>query len=797
MDSRQILIQAAHDAIVSIEIDDTFVGSGVVMGCNRVLTCAHVTRRAASTFKLSTHSGASVTLNADLCQFAYGAEDLDYVLLKAPEPMPFAPLRLSPDAPRPGEDVLAGGFAMGLDGPRLELFPNVVGDYDPIRKRVMLQDASAQGFSGAAALALRGGSPVVLGLLTSNRKAEPKRAFMVQSEVIAWHFPDLVQEEKFTNAWIGALQQDSKYLRRGFIDLGATDLTDDSRYQSCVDALGERLLSDRSARVLLLGQYGSGKSTVALELASRLQGITSGNMLIHRMDLKNSSEMPDWNTVERSVNTSTRWSGDGSLSELVKAGLFVLILDGLDELQSGLTRVEASKMVRSLPSRYPEGVRLLVTARLTLFFEYERLVDALVNVNRSMASLLFADRATRESLSGVLLEEPTWPQIKAYVTASSADPDDAIAFIESTYNLRELANRPVLLEMIVDCLPQIRELEAQGRRVNSADLYLAYVEEWLGHEKRKTSIPHREITAFMCALAVCLFVSKEPSLGIAGLADLVREVVASVHVLMDVDAISRELGGCTFLDLGPQGYSFSHRSFMEFFVAMSIVDSLENSVVETERLITEVLSGGSSQNEVLDFLRDMIVVRWGEPLGASALLLLKSQSRSVRSHTAHLLGHVGASHSLEIDKISVELVGLLSRTDDDWVIRSAYLALGRIGQWREFQYYIDEVLPSAGGRTINLSYHLEYYGSALGAVSAILGHFSRGLTFIAPVDVFTLRQVVALETPLTERDQGVAEALVEMLGEELMSGDPARVADVVAKQGVDAMIVAILDRYRE
>ena len=96
--------------------------------------------------------------------------------------------------------------------------------------------------------------------------------------------------------------------------------------------------------------------------------------------------------------------------------------------------------------------------------------------------------------------------------------------------------------------------------------------------------------------------------------------------------------------------------------------------------------------------------------------------------------------------------------------RSLAVACGRAGRPDIVRHYAAELLPRPEHRLINLRYHLEYYGSLRRAVEAVVSHvLSGGYNFLQPIDLFTLRQVMAAEPPLGPPDEAVAEALTALL----------------------------------
>jgi hypothetical protein len=182
-------------------------------------------------------------------------------------------------------------------------------------------------------------------------------------------------------------------------------------------------------------------------------------------------------------------------------------------------------------------------------------------------------------------------------------------------------------------------------------------------------------------------------------------------------------------------------------------------------LLARCLQGAASQNEVVDFIRDRLVrvlTAHGAPDLEALLRHLRSPHRDDRAHVGHLLGHV--AKYLGQGAVLAELRAAYDAEKDPWVKRSLALANGRAGQGDVVNEYVLHLLPRREHRFVNLSYHIEYYGSATRAVVAVLSHLClRRQPFLRDLDIFTLRQFAAQEQPLREQDRGLGMVLCQRL----------------------------------
>jgi len=160
--------------------------------------------------------------------------------------------------------------------------------------------------------------------------------------------------------------------------------------------------------------------------------------------------------------------------------------------------------------------------------------------------------------------------------------------IESTYNLAELAQRPVLLDMIARSLPELEP----GQAVNAARLYEAYTDLWLAREEEKGRklITRADKRLFMQELALEMLRRAELSIHYSRLPERVR---AHFHLekAREIDYFEHDIRTCSFLNRDPEGnYRFVHKSFQEFFVAQWLAPRLlEGSAPEMH--INEEIKG--------------------------------------------------------------------------------------------------------------------------------------------------------------------------------------------------------------
>jgi len=95
--------------------------------------------------------------------------------------------------------------------------------------------------------------------------------------------------------------------------------------------------------------------------------------------------------------------------------------------------------------------------------------------------------------------------------------------IQAIYNLKELAQRPLLLDMIVKSLPK---LEA-GKPINAVSLYTVYTNPWIDREETKGRILDKNLKLqLMLELAWRMWDEEKPAIHYRDLTPFVEKLVA-------------------------------------------------------------------------------------------------------------------------------------------------------------------------------------------------------------------------------------------------------------------------------
>lgn len=378
--------------------------------------------------------------------------------------------------------------------------------------------------------------------------------------------------------------------------------------------------------VSVLADYGAGKTTLMLRLkyffAKRF--LVDGRAVkplfvplkkVHNYDgLESFLKAVIVMEFERDIPLAVFWRA-------LKEGEFVIFLDGFDEAVTESDRENRRDSFLRLTPLVGQGSKVILTCRPSYFVsskEHEELV-ATINSNeaplgivpdgtthrfgdhgemtRAMAlktsllsrlggynPLVHMRSATSRVVKLELFEEK---QIDIYLRRFDSEYRTRFKFswqeiknrLASIYDLQDLMSRPILLAMVNETvLSGGISINSDVSSFGPSTLYEVYTTfkldtDWLKGQSRQL-IPREHRAALAEAIAVGMFERGSLEIGYDDLLDLARRGFPfRDDVMNDLQGLSpavvaADLQVCTFLTRSGEGvFRFSHRSFVEFFVA--------------------------------------------------------------------------------------------------------------------------------------------------------------------------------------------------------------------------------------
>jgi len=440
----------------------------------------------------------------------------------------------------------------------------------------------------------------------------------VQAFTLDEFYRKLIDFESYVRELVADYQNDE--LSAYYVDLGCQS-ADGSVYKPMDDYVDDWLNDQTRNHISILGDYGTGKTSFcrqyAAELGRRWLADPDRNripILISLRDYAKAMNLQQLVTdflvnrygIQVGYEAFRRFNADGKL---------VLLFDGFDEMAQKVDYQTTVDNFEELARAVEARSKVILTCR-TPYFRTSREAEELFSCRgpevfveapgsvRDRPERLRGQTSEVWETSEVLIDLSDKPNfeivhllpfdrgdIQAMLRARFPEGDGWERYwrrIESTYNLEELAQRPVLLDMIARSLPGLEP----GQAVNAAQLYEVYTDLWLARdeEKGRTLITRDDKRLFMQELALEMQRREELSLHYSRLPERVRAHFR-LEKADEIDYFAHDMRTCSFLNRDGEGnYRFVHKSFGEFFVAQWLAPRLLDASAP-EMTINEEMRG--------------------------------------------------------------------------------------------------------------------------------------------------------------------------------------------------------------
>jgi formylglycine-generating enzyme required for sulfatase activity len=379
-----------------------------------------------------------------------------------------------------------------------------------------------------------------------------------------------------------------------YVDLGCVRRSYDEQGQvvgeDCykpMDVYVDAWLKERSDQernhISILGDYGTGKTSFCRQYAAK-QGRrwladpdreripVLINLRDYTKTLKVDSLITDALVNQYGIRGATfeafeRYNADGKL---------LIFFDGFDEMAQRTGIRTAVDNFWELAKVVVSGSKVILTCRTPYFrthHEAERLFQGAEFEDDERSGKAFRaqdgeyiDLRDRPNFEIVHLESFTDEDIQAVLKKRFPERwETHWAQVQAIYNLRDLARRPVLLDMIARTLPELKE----GQRINAARLYQVYTNLWLEREvaKGRTLIEPGHRRFFAEELAMEMLHTNELAIHFSRIPARVKAHFG-LQDAEQIDYFESDVRTCNYLSRDEEGnYAFAHKSFMEFFCA--------------------------------------------------------------------------------------------------------------------------------------------------------------------------------------------------------------------------------------
>ncbi|MEV4070307.1 TIR domain-containing protein [Nonomuraea fuscirosea] len=362
------------------------------------------------------------------------------------------------------------------------------------------------------------------------------------------------------------------------------------------------LAADHGRFLLLLGDFGHGKTFALRELARRIPAelphLTPILIELRALDKAHS--------VDALVAAHLASHGEEVIDlkafrYLLRQGRIVLLFDGFDELVTRLTYDRAADHLSTLLAAADDKAKIVVASRTQHFKSHSQVLTSL----GEMVGVL-----PQRRVLGV--EDFTHDQIRSYLANRFADGDEAgarMSLMAEIEDLLALAQNPRMLSFIADLdADRLRTVAEARHTISPALLYEEILTSWLAFEERRARVPGsavaltvEELWRVVTALAVRLWESGESLLGVDELTEIGETLTDLADGQLSAAHAAFRMGSGSLLVRTEEGmFGFIHASVMEWLIARHIATTLDNPVLLSLRPLSAL---------TVEFLCDLADVR--------------------------------------------------------------------------------------------------------------------------------------------------------------------------------------------
>jgi hypothetical protein len=449
-----------------------------------------------------------------------------------------------------------------------------------------------RGFSGAPVFD-KALNRVVGMIVAAERQADVKTAFMIPTSLLIDQVPDL--QKWVTPPFPKALQDYMKKLSElyfhfedqigKYVTLQGAVIGSNTNIPDIVHYLRTNLTKSRNASLLILGDYGSGKSAAVFRLAHELAKEAVQNAMRSVIPFYINLSFPKGRPITVALpEFIQRYNIHLSRSELLgimnRGTNIVFILDGFDEMANRTNWSKVPDIMQTLNElRISPGIRTVITSRTTFF--RDRIEEKVIEADERISICRLGDE-----------------EIDEYLRINSGVSISAIQRLFAHYpDIRELCRLPIHVFMLskqVSALSDIRKDD-----LKSVDLYEIFIERnLLVNADTFPEWPPRERRKFVQKLAYRWFKDQLFEIAPKELEELIRSEIPGLDETR-LHQLSMHLLNCSFFIRIEDNYRFIHYSFVEFFVAEILVEDLYCG--KLERWMARPLYA-----EIFDFMSQII-----------------------------------------------------------------------------------------------------------------------------------------------------------------------------------------------
>ncbi len=406
--------------------------------------------------------------------------------------------------------------------------------------------------------------------------------------------------------------------------------------EDLVAELLRQVATDHGRFVLVLGDFGRGKTFALHELARRIAAELPYLIpILIELRALDKSHSVDGLVAAHLANHGEDLIDLRAFRYMLRQGRIVLLFDGFDELVTRVTYERAADHLETLIKATEEKAKIVVASRTQHFKSHEQVFTALGERVGAVPN--------RRVLS---LEDFTPAQIRAYLTGrydgDEQAADHRLRLLSGIEDLLGLSRNPRMLSFIADLdESRLRAVAGANRTISAAGLYEEILRTWLAHEERRAriapgapqSLKLDDLWQSVSTLAMRLWETNESFLGLADLAEVADTLTSLAAGRLSSNQRAHAVGSGSLLARTDEGlFGFIHTSVVEWLVAAEIARQLNHGVADPRPLSRRPLS-----QLTVDFLCDLAGTRpchaWAGRILADASADDVARSNAIRVST--------------------------------------------------------------------------------------------------------------------------------------------------------------------
>ncbi len=372
------------------------------------------------------------------------------------------------------------------------------------------------------------------------------------------------------------------------------------------------LLDEKLNHLSILGEFGSGKTWFCnyytYKIAKEFLETGKGRIpvLINLRDYYKTYDVEQLVT-DAIVNKYKIPLAGGYLTfnTLNKSGSLLIIFDGFDEMERIVSNYKTTvDNFWELAKIVLLNSKVILTCR-TEYFRHKKEEETTFAPEDKAIQVTSGDKII--DLSGkahfdvIYIQDFSDEDIK--LALQKRLPDDWETTYEKVHelaNLRDLAKRPVLLNMIVKTLPNIKDPNS----INKATLYKNYTDTLMDRrfDELVDFLSKEQRMFFVQELAWEMYLTQKLTIPFS---EFPQRVIDFLEIKDDPEQIAfaeRDLRTQSYLIRDDDGnYRFAHKSFQEYFIALKIANTIESTKFDLENAI-KIWKQNLFTLEIKDFL---------------------------------------------------------------------------------------------------------------------------------------------------------------------------------------------------